>query len=132
MTGRPLSDEQRALLTFLLEREFPGRAELAEQAQSVTTRGRSCSCGCPSFSLLVDRSLPPAVVGERMVSDAHGTDPGGNEVGVLLFTEDGYLTEIEVYSSTGDGFGGLPRPESLQLSEWSDPDESGARWLTNP
>jgi hypothetical protein len=54
-----------------------------------------------------------------MVSDAHGTDPGGNEVGVLLFIEDGYLSEVEVYSTTGEGFDGLPQPLALKLSEWS-------------
>jgi hypothetical protein len=132
MNTQPLNDEQRVLLNFLLDREFPGRAELAAQALSVATAGRSCSCGCPSFSLVADLSLPPAVVDERMVSDAHGTDPGGNEVGVLLFTEDGYLSEVEVYSATGGGFDGLPRPDSLQLSNWSDPDEGGVRRLTNP
>jgi hypothetical protein len=116
----------------LLDREFPGRTELAAQAESVMTAGTSCSCGCPSFSLTPRRSLPRADVEQRMVSDAHGSDPGGNAVGVLLFTEDGYLREVEVYSTTGDGFDGLPQPRSLQLSNWSEPDERGTRWLMNP
>lgn len=99
----PLQSDQRSLLDFLLSRDFPGRAELARQAESVLTGGSSCSCGCPSFSLVPDRSLPSADVAyaERMVSDAHGTDPGGNAVGVLLFTEDGYLSEVEVYGGRG-------------------------------
>ncbi len=67
-----------------------------------------------------------------MVSDAHGTDPGGNKVGVLLFTEDGYLSLLEVYSVGGSRFDGLPQPDSLKLSEWSEPNESGTRWLVNP
>lgn len=122
MEARPLQDDQRRLLDFLLIRDFPGRAELAEQAKSVLTAGSSCSCGCPSFSLVADRSLPPAAIayGDRMVSDAHGPDPGGNEVGVLLFTDEGYLSEVEIYSVEGDGFGGLPSPDSLKLSEWSE------------
>lgn len=67
-----------------------------------------------------------------MVSDAHGTDPGENQVGVLLFVDDGYLSEVEVYSTTGDGFAGLPHPESLKLSEWTEPNEHGTRTLRNP
>jgi hypothetical protein len=122
------------LLDFLLSRDFPGRAELVRQAETVQTNGLSCSCGCPSFSLVPDRSLPAAAVtyADRMVSDAHGTDPGGNAVGVLLFTEDGYLSQVEVYSVEGDDFDGLPRPELLQLSEWSERDEHGNSRLLNP
>jgi hypothetical protein len=112
------------VLDFLLTRDFPGRAELARQAETVLTDGPSCSCGCPSFSLVADRSLPPAAVpfAERMVSDAHGTDPGGNKIGILLFTDDGYLSQVEVFSVEGDDFGGLPNPGALKLSEWSEGD----------
>ena len=67
-----------------------------------------------------------------MVSDAHGTDPGGNKIGVLLFTEDGYLSNVEIYGVEGDNFAGLPRPDSLKLSEWSEPNEPGISQLLNP
>jgi hypothetical protein len=45
-----------------------------------------------------------------MASDAHGTDPAGNQVGVLLFVDNGYLSGVEVYSLGGDDFAGLPDP----------------------
>jgi hypothetical protein len=64
-----------------------------------------------------------------MVSDAHGTDPGGNAIGVLLFVED--LCEVEVYSVEGDGLSELPSSTELTLSEWSDPDGGGTRRLLN-
>ena len=133
MEARPLDSDQRALLDFLLSRDFPGRAELVRQAKTVLTAGSSCSCGCPSYSLVADRALLAAAVSyaDRMVSDAHGTDPGGNEVGVLLFTEDGYLFDVEIYG-VGDDFAGLPRPDSLKLSEWSERDDHGTRRLLNP
>jgi hypothetical protein len=52
------------------------------------------------------------------VIEAGGTDPAGNKVGVLLFPdEDGYLSEVEVYSLEGP-FGGLPDPEQLQLDPY--------------
>jgi hypothetical protein len=124
-----LSDDQRALLDFLLTRDFPGRPELARQAQTVMTGGSSCSCGCPSFSLIADRTLPAADVSyaDRMVSDADGADPAGNMVGVLLFTDGGYLDDVEVFSYEDSTFAGLPRPESLTLNEWSEPDDDGNR-----
>jgi hypothetical protein len=120
--ARPLQNDERAVLDFLLTRDFAGQEELARQAETVLTAGPSCSCGCPSFSLVANRSLPPAAVqyADRMVSDAHGTDPGGNKVGVLLFTDNGYLSQVEVYSVEGDDFGGLPNPDALKLSEWSE------------
>ena len=132
--AQPLRSDERALLDLLLSRDFPGRGELVRRAETVRTGGLSCSCGCPSFTLIADRSLPaaPVAYADRMVSDAHGTDPDGNEVGVLLFTEDGYLSEVEVYNVQGDDYGGLPQPDSLKLSEWSEPNESGVRHLLNP
>jgi hypothetical protein len=122
------------VLDVLLSRDFPGRAELAQQAETVRTGGSACSCGCPSFSLIADRTLPAANVSyaNRMVSDAHGTDPAGNAVGVLLFTDEGYLDDVEIYSVESITFAGLPRPETLTLDEWSEPDANGTRWLQNP
>jgi hypothetical protein len=119
MEARPLQSDERALLDFLLTRDFPGQGELVRQAQTLLTDGPSCSCGCPSFSLIADRSLPPAAVAyaDRMVAEAHGVDPGGNPVGVLLFLDDGYLSEVEVYGMAGDDFAGLPEPGSLELTE---------------
>ena len=69
---------------------------------------------------------------KRMPTDAHGTDSGGNEVGVLLFVDDGYLAEVEVYSFGEDEFAGLPDASALKLSEWSAPDSAGMRQLLNP
>jgi hypothetical protein len=128
-----LSSDQRALLDFLLLREFSGRAELLQQAATVRTAGLSCGCGCPSFSLVADKSLPAAQIEDPPVaSDAHGTDPQGNSVGVLLFVdESGFLSEVEIYSVKGDDFGGLPKPSALKLSEWSEP-EDGMQVLLNP
>jgi hypothetical protein len=128
-----LSEPERDLLDLLLMRDFAGRDELRAQAANVQTTGRSCTCGCPSFSLIADRAHPPAPAAEYMVSDAHGADPHGHLVGVLLFAKDGYLSEVEVYSVAGDDISDLPRPADLSLSEWSDPpDGRTTRHLLNP
>lgn len=67
-----------------------------------------------------------------MPTDAHGTDPDGNPVGVLLFVDDGYLSEVEVYSVDGSGFAGLPDASALKLSQWSKAKNTGMRHLLNP
>lgn len=79
--------------------DFQGRDELHRQSVSVQTAGSSCDCGCPSFRLNPDRDLLPASVDERVPVEAHGRDPDGHLVGVLLFTEDGYLANVEVFGS---------------------------------
>ena len=127
---RSLNDAEQQLLEFLLEDEFPGREALVAQASTVGTAGSSCDCGCPSFSLIADRSLLPADT-ENPATEAHGRDPGGNRVGVLLFVRDGYLAEIEVFNWTDSKFAGLPRPEALRHSKWTEPDENGVRRLLN-
>lgn len=63
---RPLAPSERALLEFLLTQDFAGAAALRVQAQTIQTGGRSCDCGCSSFSLHPDRSVPAAPVGERV------------------------------------------------------------------
>jgi hypothetical protein len=107
---RDLKPEERAVLDLLLTRRFPGRNALLDQAKTVRTAGLSCTWGCPSFSLAPDRTLQAAELAKRMPTDAHGTDPGGNEVGVLLLVDDGYLAEVEVSSFGEDEFAGLPAP----------------------
>jgi hypothetical protein len=125
---RALTHNERAVLDLLLTRSFDGRDALVAQARTAETNGLSCDCGCPSFSLVPDRKLPESAFRSGVASDAHGTDPGGNDVGVLLWAEDGYLVNVEVYSFLGD-FAGLPDHAALKLSQWSDRDSSGARRL---
>ncbi len=115
MELRELSRDERVLLDFLLSSEIASRDALVAQAETVKTKGLTCTCGCPSFSLEPDRSQPRADVGERIVSDAHGLDGDGHLIGVMLFVDDGYLSEVEVYSVDGSGFGGLPDPTWLEL-----------------
>jgi hypothetical protein len=132
VTLRPLTTPERELLEFLLDQDFPGRAELRAQTHTVKTSGRSCPCGCPSFALIPNQPVPSAPIEARMVSDAHGTDPAGNLVGVLLFADDGYLSEVEVYSVTGADISELPLVTDLKPNEWSEPSDRGTRHLLNP
>lgn len=132
MSTEPLSRQQRRLLDFLLSPDFDGRDALVEQARTGRTAGSSCDCGCPSFYVNPDPASPAASANEPVPIDAHGRDPGDNEVGVLLFVRNGYLTEVEIYGQTGSDFVGLPEPDALRISRWSEPDENGAKRLLNP
>ena len=132
MALRDLSGDERALLDFLLSADFEGREILREQAATAKTAGSSCDCGCPSFYLNPDRQLPAAPIQEPVAVEAHGNDPGGNLVGVLLFVDEGYLADLEVFGYDSSEFAGLPRPQDLKISEWSEPDENGASTLLNP
>jgi hypothetical protein len=71
-----------------------------------------------------------------MPTDAHGRDPGGNDVGVLLFVDEGYLSEVEVFDYGDGSYAGLPDPADLKLSQWSEwfvtDDGSRGRTLLNP
>jgi hypothetical protein len=126
-----LTGDERALLDFLLSADFKGRDELRKQAVSVRTAGSSCDCGCPSFHLNPREHLPAAPVDKRVPVEAHGRDPGGHRIGVLLFTKDGYLANVEVFGYDSSELSGVPRPEDLKISAWSDPDERGFRALLN-
>ncbi len=95
--------------------------------------GSSCDCGCPSFWLDPHKSLPPAEVLERVPVGATGRDPGGNLVGVILFVDGGYMSQLEVFSHEGvSAFAGIPDPADLEIDHWSEPDEHGTQYLLNP
>jgi hypothetical protein len=130
---RELTDAERKIVTFMLSEPFLGRDELIPQAETVRSTGASCACGCPSFGLAPDRSFAPANVPDRVPVSASGRDPGGNLVGVLLFVDDGYMTELEIFSPGGEStFAGLPDPRELTIDEWSEPAPGGTRYLLNP
>lgn len=129
---RALVAEEKAILEFLLSKPFPGRERLRGQLDHVLVTGSSCRCGCDSIGLADDRSLQPAEVSERVPTDAFGRDPDGTQVGVLLHVIDGYMTELEFYSTTDVARFQRPTLESMQLAEWREGDAPGARTLHSP
>ena len=116
LMDRDLQPDERQVLDVLLSRDFAGRDELREQAQSVRVSGLSCSCGCPSINLAVDRSAAPAPI-SGMVVDGVGIDASGKMVSALLFVTDGYLAQLEIYGLADNAYG-MPTPASFELAEW--------------
>jgi hypothetical protein len=121
-TPRPLTVDERALLEFLLGLEFPGVEAFREQARHAReTGGEPCSCGCPSFGLIVDRSLADRA---ELASDVpfvvssawelpDGT-PGGD---CILFQEDGWLEAVEITYYGDEPPSTLPPPSLCHRPE---------------
>src|SRR6187455_1997163 len=91
---RAMTEEERAVIDFLLGAEFPGVESLREQARHATVTGL-CGCGCPSFGLLVDRALAEQAptLGHPVRAEADSPD---EPFSLLLFTERGWLDGVEL------------------------------------
>jgi hypothetical protein len=96
---RPLLPEERATLLALLNyADFEGRDALLGQVEFARVtwyRG----CGWATVNLTVDRSLPSAGRTYRPIpNEAHIVDTNGEPAGgVIVFADDGYLSNLEVH-----------------------------------
>jgi hypothetical protein len=110
---RPLTSTEQGLLEFLLSVEFPGRAELRAQVESVQAAG-ACDCGCGTLDLAVHPSAPRSSCREPIPIEAYNATTE-----VLLFVRDGRLSRIEVVPCGGARHPApYPRPEDLTLWPW--------------
>jgi len=106
---RPLSEEERLLLQHVLVNGSASAQSFAGQvAFAKATRG--CDCGCPSINLIIDPRAPQSSASERIIVDLLGTLSDGADVGLFVFTDNGYLSELEVYT-----FGGRAEPFPLPV-----------------
>ncbi|MFB8044964.1 hypothetical protein ACFC8F_27165 [Streptomyces hydrogenans] len=93
------------VLALVLDQDDPVHAALRAQVPHLRVTGR-CGCGCGTADLALDtRSVEPAPVGvgrfvaaEAVLTTETGECPGK----VLVFTEDGYLSWLEVCSWSDD------------------------------
>ena len=97
--GRPLTDAESQVLSSLLALDFHGVSELRCQAASARVVG-TCSCGCASVELEVDKEqCPPSSAGRPIPAEASVLDASGNPIGgVIVFLTAGYLSYLEIYS----------------------------------
>jgi len=113
---RPLLPIERdVLLAILGHADFVGRDQLLEQVDSTTVIGY-CPCPCATVSLQVSPTAPKSIGGgypirnEAEVLDASGESIGG----IIVFTEDGYLSALEIYA-WDEPISPLPPLDRLQL-----------------
>lgn len=114
---RPLSADEARVLSRLLSLEFAGALELRRQVPHARVVAH-CQCGCATVDLAVDQSAAEPAHGLRSPIPAEGVvldEIGEHTGGVIIFLKDGYLSSLEVYSSSGDPIRAWPPSDRLEL-----------------
>jgi hypothetical protein len=113
---RQLTHEERGVLALLLSRDFPGVEDLRSQSREVVVVGR-CECGCPSIALAhpgtSSRGKSTLTPFEGRVVGHHGAPP----IELLLFTDDGQLSYLELVWYGESAPGSWPHIDAIDLVE---------------
>jgi hypothetical protein len=126
---RPATQHERDIIRSLLEHGDPQYLQLASQIESLRVVSK-CTCGCPTIDFALEGD-PPSRKGARLISDFVAT-VDDQDVGVLLFENDGKLSSLEVYSFAGSVKPcGLPKVDTLAPGLWEDSPSGQGRLLTN-
>jgi hypothetical protein len=114
-SSRELTTRETENLSFLLSADFQGAPALRAQAQSAKVTG-SCACGCPTIDLEVDReTMPRAELASRVPVEALSVSEAPDEPGgLLLFTEDGWLSMLEIWFTSDEPPREFPPPQAFQ------------------
>lgn len=113
---RPLTNQERALLEWLIQNGTGNSTELMAQLAEARVVSR-CGCGCPTIDLAIGTRVEPTRGGSDIVADAFGKSPEGYAVGVILHLREGLLSELEVYANGNVGPFSTPNPASLKINE---------------
>ncbi|MEU0428657.1 hypothetical protein ABZ235_34670 [Streptomyces canus] len=115
--AEPLSPEVTATLRALLAGPDPVGGALLAQVPHTRVAGR-CGCGCATVDLEVDRTaVAPAPPHDNPAVDAGYTTP--HSAGVMVCSEDRYLSLLEICSVADE-----------PISTWPDPTSSSAEQLS--
>jgi len=115
---RPLTDEERTLLEWLIARGTHEAEEYASQVPQVRVVAR-CTCGCPTIDLAIGDRQHRTIGASQVLAEFEGITPEGIEVGVILHARQGQLSELEVYAMPDvDGPFRLPRLDSLKQTPY--------------
>ncbi|XER99788.1 hypothetical protein HEP87_00730 [Streptomyces sp. S1D4-11] len=87
-------------MNALLTGPDPVSSALRAQLPHARVVGR-CGCGCATVDVGVDHTaVPPAPAHGNPVADAWYAEP--EDAGVMVFTKDGYLSLLEIYSASSE------------------------------
>jgi hypothetical protein len=112
---RELSDEERALVSWLLEHGTPLARQYLAQVPLVRVVSR-CGCGCASLNFEVDGRGWRSRSGMDILSDHGWKDDSGRRFGIFLFAKANALAGVDVFSSDGLGVPKvLPRPGQIDV-----------------
>ena len=114
--ARPLNQSERDLLELLIPREYPDEQSLRIQLDDLLAY-QSCNCGCGSIGFEHGGGLRPGPSGLKPQGTGSAfpivVDDDGHEVGgLILFTRQGLLDDLEVYSHGEDP---LPLPDARHV-----------------
>ena len=110
--AEPLPPDVAATLRALLSGSDPVSGALLAQVPHARVVGR-CGCGCATVELEVDRTAAaPAPPHDNPAVEAGYTHP--NSAGVVVCTEAGYLSLLEIYSVGDEPVSAWPDPRRIE------------------
>lgn len=110
---RPLTQEEKSLLAFILTKFFPNESRLLEQL-SKTVVTNECGCGCPTIDLWTEGLPAPPLSEARLIWQGTGRTAKNLTVIVSLLETAGQLSSFDVAYSSDEVCGDLPLPESIE------------------
>jgi hypothetical protein len=96
---RPLSDEERSLVRWMLEHGESHASSFLSQLEQVRVSSR-CRCGCASVNFSV-AGKESSVTGMDVLSDYVWEDAEGHKFGAFVFARGGLLAGLDLYSVDG-------------------------------
>jgi hypothetical protein len=110
--NRQLTDHERRLVRWMLERGAPEAAAFLPQLDQAEVTPWKCECGCASINFRI-RGRPEAPPGAHPIADFVFGE-GATLSGIFVYEKDGILSGLEVYGMAGDAPKSLPQPEELR------------------
>ena len=108
---RPITDEEGALIRWLLDHGEDGVGRFISQIDTLTVASE-CTCGCPTIDFAREENGLKQGTARPIIDYLAIVD--GQHVGVMLFATETQLSMLEVYSLAGtDKPFGLPKLSDL-------------------
>lgn len=116
--GRPLTENERAVLRHLLSADVEGVEPLRQQAEVASVEGSWTAGDGPSIDLVVPASAPAASLADGLVPiEADVVGQNGEYAGeLLLWLQDGRLAAIEYAWVTDEPPASLPDVSAITVS----------------
>ena len=122
---RPVDEIEAAAIGAMLSVGFDGVEALREQVSAISSVTSGCECGCGTVSLFVDTQSAPASTFKESRAPVEALfrleeDGVAHSGGLMLWIIDGWLAQLEVFSSTERG-APVPRTADLAVYHRNDP-----------